>query len=166
MTQLSDHATVPTVVRRGEGTVPSLRHPALPQLEVKLDGRAGAGLSVLEYVVPPRFAPPPVLHRHTRESATGYIVDGEITYWFADGSEQVLTAGSVVHLPAGAWFRWANRTDRPITMLFVFQPAGFEQFFVQLMDGIEAAGGDPAAIGEIIHPLRRAFGDEDYDTAG
>ncbi|MGZ4768114.1 MAG: cupin domain-containing protein [Ilumatobacteraceae bacterium] len=120
-------AAKPTVVPRGAGTIPSLTHPALPRLEVKLDESANAGFSMLEYVVPAGFAPPPVLHRHTRESATGYIVEGHLTHWFEDGTSNDVGPGSVIHLPAGAWFRWANETDQIVRMIFVFKPAGFEQ---------------------------------------
>lgn len=169
MTELIDSptlpTTVPTVVAQGAGTVPSHSHPNLPRLEVKLDGSAGTGFSVLEYTVPPRFAPPPVLHRHTKESATGYIVDGHITYWFEQGDPVDVGPGGLVHLPAGAWFRWANVTDRPVRMVFVFKPAGFEQFFIELMDVLEAAGGQPADIGKVIFPLRAKYGDEQYQEA-
>ena len=153
---------MPTVVAPGAGIVPTFSHPAVPTVEVKLDGRAGAGFSLIEYVVPPGFAPPPVLHRHTRESATGYVIDGHLTYWFDDGEAHDVGPGTVVHLPAGAWFRWANTTDEQVRLLFMFQPAGFEQFFLEPMAGIADAGGDPAAIGSLIHPLRTKYGDEQH----
>jgi quercetin dioxygenase-like cupin family protein len=167
MTQLTDLPTTndtpgPTLVNRGEGIIPALTHPALPRLEVKLDVSAGTGFSMIEYSVPAGFTPPPVLHRHTKESATGYIVDGHLTYWFEDGTANDVGPGSVIHLPAGAWFRWANQTDQPVQMLFVFRPAGFEQFFLELMDAIADIGGDPSAIGTVIFPLRAKFGDEQY----
>ena len=117
---------------------------------------------MMEYRVPPRFAPPPVLHRHTKESATGYVIEGQLTYWFDEGTAQEVGPGTVVHLPAGAWFRWANRTDHPTRLLFVFRPAGFEQFFIELMAGIAAEGGDPAAIRSLIFPLRAKYGDEQH----
>ena len=88
MPQLTDNQPTtspkPTIVASGAGTIPALSHPALPRLEVKLDGSADAGFSMIEYTVPALFAPPPVLHRHTKESATGYIVAGpvhQLTVW-------------------------------------------------------------------------------------
>jgi mannose-6-phosphate isomerase-like protein (cupin superfamily) len=164
MTELID-STVPIVVPAGAGTVPTLTHPNLPRIEVKLDGTSGADFSVLEYIVPAHFAPPPVLHRHTKESATGYIVDGHITYWFDGGAPVEVGPGGLVHLPAGAWFRWANQTDHPVRMLFVFKPAGFEQFFIELMDALDGAGGQPSDIGKVIFPLRAKYGDEQYQEA-
>ena len=44
-------------------------------------------------------------------------------------------------------------------MLCVFAPAGFEQFFLDVMDEARTAGGDLRAV---IGPLRARYGDEDH----
>jgi hypothetical protein len=43
-------------------------------------------------------------------------------------------------------------------MLSMFAPAGFEQFFLDVMAAAAAAGGD---LGQVIGPLRARYGDED-----
>src|SRR4051794_41133752 len=158
---LTTTATPPTaaprVVPAGAGRVAAPAAPGLPSIEVKLDAAAGAGFGLVEYRVPPRFAPPPRLHRHTREGAVAYVLEGELRYWFADGAA-VARPGPVVQLPRGAWFRWANETGEPARMLCMFAPAGFEQFFLDVLAEAAAAGGD---LGSVIGPLRARYGDED-----
>jgi len=127
-------------------------------MEVKLSAADGAGLSLVEYDIPGGFSPPPHLHRHTREGAVVYVLAGELHYWFADG-DTVAGPGTLVQLPPGAWFRWANERDEPARMLCMFAPAGFEQFFLDVMAGASAAGGDLRAV---IGPLRARYGDEDH----
>ncbi len=148
----------PRVVPPLAGTVAPAAAPGLPTIEVKLDAAAGAGFSVIEYDVPARFSPPPHLHRHTREGAVVYVLAGELHYWF-ENDDTVATAGTLVQLPPGAWFRWANDSDEPARMLCVFAPAGFEQFFLDVMAEARAADGDLRAV---IGPLRARYGDEDH----
>jgi quercetin dioxygenase-like cupin family protein len=162
MSQTAVTQTIPTtrprVVPPGAGTLAPAAAPGLPTIEVKLRAADGAGLSLVEYAVPPRFSPPPHLHRHTREGAVVYVLDGELHYWFEDG-DAVAGPGTLVQLPPGAWFRWANDTDAAARMLAIFAPAGFEQFFLDVLAGAAAAGGD---LGAVIGPLRARYGDEDH----
>lgn len=148
----------PRVVPPKAGTMAPAAAPGLPTIEVKLGAAAGAGLSVVEYDVPARFSPPPHLHRHTREGAVVYVLAGELHYWFED-HDTVAGAGTLVQLPSGAWFRWANESDEPARMLCMFAPAGFEQFFLDVMAEASAADGDLRAV---IGPLRARYGDEDH----
>jgi quercetin dioxygenase-like cupin family protein len=148
----------PRVVPPKAGTLAPAAAPGLPTIEVKLDAADGAGFSFVEYDVPGKFSPPPHLHRHTREGAVAYVLAGELHYWFDDG-DAVAPAGTLVQLPPGAWFRWANERDEPARMLCMFAPAGFEQFFLDVMAEASAAGGD---LGSVIGPLRARYGDEDH----
>lgn len=161
MTTTSLPTTNPRVVPPGAGTLVPAAAPGLPAIEVKLDAAAGAGFSVIEYTVPAGFSPPPVLHRHTREGAVVYVLAGELRYWFADG-DILAGPGTLVRLPPGAWFRWANESGGPARMLAMFCPAGFEQFFVDVMAAAAAAGGD---LGRVIGPIRARYGDEDHPGA-
>lgn len=157
MTQTT-RTTQPRVVPPKAGTVAPAAAPGLPTIEVKLSAADGAGFSLVEYDVPGGFAPPPHLHRHTREGAVVYVLAGELHYWFADG-DTVAGPGTMVQLPPGAWFRWANEREKPARMLCMFAPAGFEQFFLDVMAEASAAGGDLRAV---ISPLRARYGDEDH----
>lgn len=135
----------------------------LPAFEIKLDGVLGAPFSIMEYVVPAGFAPPPVLHRHTREFGAVYVLEGELTYWFEDRTAHRATPGSLVVM-ARDWFRWANEQSRPAKLLCIFSPAGFEQFFVGIHDRMKAADYDLAQLGTIIMDQRVRFGDEAHRT--
>jgi mannose-6-phosphate isomerase-like protein (cupin superfamily) len=87
-----------------------------------------------------------------------YVLEGALHYWFEDG-DAVAGPGTLVQLPPGAWFRWANDTDSPARMLAMFAPAGFEQYFLDVLAEAAAAGGD---LGAVIGLLRARYGDEDH----
>lgn len=166
---MSDHITSPNeaepsprIVAPGEGILGPGDDPALPRVEVKLAAADGLGFSVVEYHIPPRFSPPPHLHRQTREDAAVYILDGELHYWFGD-SEAIATAGTLVHLPRWGWNRWANETGAACRILAIFAPAGFEQYFLELSAAI-ASSTDPATTGAAIGRLRAQYGDEELST--
>ncbi len=151
------------IVHRGEGRVVGPPDPSLPlpTIELKLTAAHDAGFSLIEMHVPPHFRPPPVLHRHTREGAVVYILEGALRYLFSNGAETTAGAGTLVHLPPGAWFRWENATDAPVRMLCMFSPAGFEEYFAEVAAAIERCAFDPAALATVIPPLRAKYGDED-----
>jgi quercetin dioxygenase-like cupin family protein len=149
----------PRIVGPGEGIVGAAGAPMLPRVEVKLAAQDGLGFSVVDYYIPPRFSPPPVLHRQTRENVAVYVVEGQLHYWFEDG-DAIAAAGSVVRLPLLAWNRWANETDEPCRILAIFAPAGFEQYFLELSAAL-ASASDPAAAGAAIARLRERYGDEE-----
>jgi hypothetical protein len=52
-----------------------------------------------------------------------------------------------------------DERDEPARMLCMFAPAGFEQFFLDVMAETRKAGGDLRAV---IGPLRAHYGDEDH----
>lgn len=155
---------VPRIVTSGEGVLGATAGPMLPRVEVKLAASDGLGFSVVDYLIPPRFSPPPVLHRQTREDVAVYIVEGRLHYWF-EHSDAIATAGSLVQLPRLAWNRWANETDEPCRILAIFAPAGFEQYFLELSAAL-ASASDPAETGAAIGRLRERYGDEEETKFG
>ncbi len=158
MTELEPRCTI---IPPGAGVVGQSTAPDLPRVEVKLGADAGAGYSVVDYLVPARFSPPPRLHRQTREDTTVYIVSGELHYWFLDG-EAVAGAGTVVRIPRGAWSRWANDNDKPCRLLAIFSPAGFERYFLDLSRAMADPQRNRAELGEVIGQLRHQYGDQDH----
>jgi quercetin dioxygenase-like cupin family protein len=154
-------ARLPRVVAPGEGILGTTDAPGLPRVEVKLAASDGLGFSVVDYLIPPGFSPPPVLHRQTREDVAVYVVEGQLHYWFQSG-DAVATAGSLVHLPRLAWNRWSNTSDEPCRILAIFAPAGFEQYFLELSAAF-ASASDPAATAAMISRLRERYGDEEHD---
>lgn len=96
---------------------------------VESEGRVG----VIDYVVGPGFVAPPVLHWHTRESWTGYLLEGTLRFRFAGGVSDV-EAGSVIHVPVHCPFAWENATDQAARSLFVYTPGGFEAYFTEIAE--------------------------------
>ena len=51
----------------------------------------------------------------------GYVLEGELTIWHGEDAEPVtLGPGDAFQLPPHAKFRYANRTDKPARVLWVF----------------------------------------------
>ena len=115
--------------------------------------------SVIEYTAGPGWQPPyQGLGRHTRETSAVYVLDGELTYTFED-CEIKAPAGTLVHLPKGAWFSWRNDGTKPARFLVIFVPAGFEQMFTDLMTGLDA-DADADAIAAVVAAQHTAYGME------
>ncbi|NQV11229.1 MAG: cupin domain-containing protein [Cyanobacteria bacterium] len=146
----------PLVVRPASGlTVPL----GASSLTIKLDGAATGGrLALLEYNVAPGFAAPQVMHWRTRETQAIYILSGRIRYQFE--SEVVdAEAGTVLHLPEHCAFTWSNPDPAPARMLYVFVPAGLEQFFLDVQQVFrDHPGLDPADAATRVEQLWRAYG--------
>ncbi|SEO66708.1 cupin domain-containing protein [Trujillonella endophytica] len=98
----------------------------------------GGAVSLVENVVPPRSAGPP-LHRHDFDEAF-YVLDGELV--FRVGEDLVVrTPGQLAFAPRGAAHALANRRDAPARYLLVCTPAGFERQFARM--AAEARGTEP-----------------------
>lgn len=94
---------------------------------------ARGAFSVLERVVPPRFESPPQPHTNTREDWASYVLDGALVFQLGD-REVAAPAGSLVFVPRGVFFRWWNPQDAPAKCLMIYAPAGFEEYFSEVMD--------------------------------
>jgi Cupin domain len=151
------------IVEPGQGRTHRSPSPGLPlpSIAIKLDGSQGAPFAVMEYEVPAEFAPPPMLHRHTREFGAVYVLAGELVYWFEDGEARQAGVGTLVVM-GDDWFRWANLRPEPARLLCIFAPAGFEQFFADIHESMQRAQYDMAQFGAILAAQREAYGDEAY----
>lgn len=156
-----------TAPRSAAGSDPLQAGPA--QVRILAGAHTGAPFGAIDYSIPPGFAPPPVLHRHTLEDAGWLVLEGEIVFTYADGTEFRAGPGASTEHPKGCWFRWANaHTDRPARAICWYQPAGFEQFFVEVAAGIEevlADGGDMTKIGAKLSEIRAKYGDEEHPSS-
>ena len=54
----------------------------------------GAEFGAIDYHIPPGFAPPPVLHRHTLEDAGWLVLEGDIRFTYEDGTEFLAGPGA------------------------------------------------------------------------
>ena len=96
--------------------------------------QTGGGVTVVEFVNPPGFAPP--LHRHRAETEMFQVLEGSAT--FTCGTDSfTATPGDFVLLPAGVPHTFVVGPDGPLRTLQITTPAGFEQF--------AALVGEPAA---------------------
>nr|WP_030671326.1 cupin domain-containing protein [Streptomyces rimosus] len=111
--------------------------------------------STFEVVVPPGFNTG--VHYHTQGEELFYILDGELDLlafepreqsgdWLdwegADGQRVVRAgAGALMFVPPGCPHAFANRTEKPVKMLFQSSPPGdHEEYFDKLLDIF--TGGD------------------------
>ena len=90
-----------------------------------------ADAGIIEYQPKPGPAPG-MLHHHTRESWSAYVLAGSTRIRFAD-SERELRQGDAVHVPRGTAFQWGEAAEGT-RLLFVYTPGGFENYFVEIAE--------------------------------
>ena len=75
-------------------------------------------------MAPGRHGPPP--HVHDDEDDAFYVLDGEITFVLGD-EEVPAPTGTFVLVPPEVEHTFVNRTDRPVRILNIHAPAGFDR---------------------------------------
>ena len=126
-----------TVVPPGEGRVGSL---GAISVEFKLWGAdTGGALAVVEHGFPPGALVPP--HVHTREDEYSIVTEGLIGFRSGD-REVVLAPGGYITKPRGEAHAMWNAGSEPARMIEVISPAGFEQFFRDVVDMLESGDVD------------------------
>jgi mannose-6-phosphate isomerase-like protein (cupin superfamily) len=100
--------------------------------------------SLVEHPMPPRALAAP-LHRHTREDEYSYVLEGRLGALLGD---EVVYAepGDLLFKPRNQWHTFWNAGDEPARILEIIAPAGFEQFFDELIDMGGAIEADPAEL--------------------
>ena len=95
-------------------------------------GESGGGFSLVEHPMPPRALAAP-LHRHSREDEYSYVLAGRVGALLG---EQVVFAepGDLVFKPRGQWHTFWNAGDTPARILEIISPAGFEDYFRELVE--------------------------------
>jgi quercetin dioxygenase-like cupin family protein len=90
------------------------------------------GFSLVEHPMSARALAAP-LHRHSREDEYSYVVQGRVGALLGD--EVVVGApGDLIFKPRGQWHTFWNAGDDPARLLEIISPAGFEQYFVELVE--------------------------------
>jgi mannose-6-phosphate isomerase-like protein (cupin superfamily) len=113
-----------------------------------IDGEeTGQGFSLVEHPMSPRALAAP-LHRHTREDEYSYVLEGRMGALLGD---EVLEAGpgDLVFKPRDQWHTFWNAGDESCRILEIIAPAGFEQFFAELIDMGGVLEANPAALAEL-----------------
>lgn len=71
----------------------------------------GAAIGAIDHLIGPGFGPPPILHRHTREDAGWFVLDGEIEFAFADGTVVRADQATPSYILAVVGFAGPTRTS-------------------------------------------------------
>lgn len=112
---------------------------------VKATGAQTRGrLTAVEFLNPPRFAPP--LHRHLEEDEFFYVLSG--TARISCGGEDFTAGpGDFVMLPVGLPHTFIVGADQPWHVLQLTTPGGFEDYLAQVGEpALERRLPDPAPI--------------------
>ena len=117
----------------------------------KIKGEQTSGaLSIVELLYPPgNFTPP---HRHLKTDEVGYILEGELGVMVAEEDFQAGPGSFVVRpksVPHALW----NITDRPVRLLDMYTPAGFEAWYAELARLASASA--PPTMEELFEAGRR-----------
>lgn len=93
---------------------------------------AGDHFSMVEHPMAPRTLAAP-LHRHTREDEYSFILEGSVGALLGD-AVVVGKPGDLVFKPRNQWHTFWNAGDTPARILEVIAPAGFENFFREVIE--------------------------------
>ena len=118
-----------------------------------IDGDEATGrFSLVEHPMSPRALAAP-LHRHTREDEYSYVLEGRVGALLGD-EVVVGSPGDLIFKPRNQWHTFWNAGDEPARILEIISPAGFEQFFAELID----LGGVTRAEPQILTGLCARYG--------
>jgi quercetin dioxygenase-like cupin family protein len=110
------------VIHRHEGKRFELTGDVFTIKQESVDGSP----SLTHLIVAPGGSAP--CHTHERYTETFYIIDGELEFTFGQ-TTFVAKAGDFISAPPMARHGYANRSGKPVEMLFGFSPGGMEEFF-------------------------------------
>ena len=101
-----------------------------------IDGaEAGNRFALVEHPMSPRALAAP-LHKHSREDEYSFVLEGSLGALLED--EVVFgKPGDLVFKPRNQWHTFWNAGDEPARILEIISPAGFEEFFREVV----ASGG-------------------------
>jgi mannose-6-phosphate isomerase-like protein (cupin superfamily) len=113
-----------------------------------LDGEVSeGGFSLVEHPMSARALAAP-LHRHTREDEYSYVLEGRMGALLGEDALEA-GPGDLVLKPRGEWHTFWNAGEEPCRILEIIAPAGFEQFFVELVELGGVAEADPGILREM-----------------
>jgi len=117
-----------------------------------IDGAdSGGGFALVEHPMSPRALGAP-LHRHAREDEYSYVLEGRLGALLGDDVVEA-GPGTLVFKPRHQWHTFWNADDEPARILEIISPAGFEQYFAELM----ALGGSRNAPPEALRALGQKY---------
>ncbi len=113
-----------------------------------IDGsESGGGFSLVEHPMSPRALAAP-LHRHSREDEYSFVLEGRVGALLGD-DVVIGGPGDLIFKPRDQWHTFWNAGDEPARLLEIISPAGFEQFFAELVGLGGVAGATPQEVGAL-----------------
>jgi mannose-6-phosphate isomerase-like protein (cupin superfamily) len=113
-----------------------------------LDGpETGGRVSLVEHPMSARALAAP-MHRHNNEDEYSFVIEGRMGALLGDEHVEA-GPGDFVHKPRGQWHTFWNAGDEPARILEIISPAGFEQFFAELVDLGGVTQADPETLGAL-----------------
>jgi quercetin dioxygenase-like cupin family protein len=113
-----------------------------------IDGQeANGGFSLVEHPMSARALAAP-LHRHTREDEYSYVIEGRVGALLGD-DVVIGSPGDLIFKPRNQWHTFWNAGDEPARLLEIISPAGFEQFFAELVGLGGSLQADPQTLREL-----------------
>lgn len=99
-------------------------------MEVKATGEETKGVfSLIEGLLPPGYETP--LHVKSNEEDMYYVLEGELTFIVGEKTIKGIP-GAFVYVPRHIKHKFKVEGSAPAKVLFMFTPAGVEQFFIEL----------------------------------
>jgi quercetin dioxygenase-like cupin family protein len=113
-----------------------------------IDGmEAGQRFSLVEHPMSPRALAAP-MHRHSREDEYSFVLEGSLGALLGD--EVVIgKPGDLVFKPRNQWHTFWNAGDSPARILEIISPAGFEEFFRELVQLGGVTGATPQTLASL-----------------
>jgi quercetin dioxygenase-like cupin family protein len=105
------------------------------------------GFSLVEHPMSPRALAAP-MHRHNREDEYSYVLEGRVGALLGDEA-LVRGPGDLIFKPRNQWHTFWNAGDEPARILEIIAPAGFEQFFAELVDLGGVTRAEPQILAEL-----------------
>lgn len=92
---------------------------------------AGERFSLVEHPMSARALAAP-LHRHSREDEYSYVIEGRVGALLGDVVVEA-AQGDFIFKPRHQWHTFWNAGDEPARILEIISPAGFEEYFAELV---------------------------------
>src|ERR687890_847966 len=97
------------------------------------------GFSLVEHPMPAHHLAAP-LHKHTREDEYSFVLEGRMGALLGDDVVYA-EVGDLVFKPRDQWHTFWNAGDAPCRILEIIAPGGFERFFREFGNFLEANPG-------------------------